>query len=59
MIATPIPAPIFTLAGTVMLVLLLASVMLTALVGAVPMVTMQREAPGPVRLAGAQVRLLS
>ena len=53
------PALIFTLAGTVTLVLLLASVTLTALLGAVPMVTVQIEAPGPVTLAGAQVRLLS
>ena len=53
------PALIFTLAGTVTLVLLLASVTLVALAGAVPMVTVQMEAPGPVTLAGAQVRLLS
>ena len=53
------PALIFTFAGTVMLVLLLARVMLTALAGAVPMVTVQMEAPGPVTLAGAQVKLLS
>ena len=53
------PALIFTLAGTVTLVLLLVRVMLTALAGAVPTVTVQIEAPGPVTLAGAQVRLLS
>jgi hypothetical protein len=53
------PALIFTLAGTVTLVLLLASVTLTALAEAVPMVTVQMEAPGPVTLAGTQVRLLS
>ncbi|MDP9112878.1 MAG: hypothetical protein M3O20_04265 [Acidobacteriota bacterium] len=52
------PAPIFTLDGTLTLVLLLASVTLTALVGAAPRVTVQSEAPGPVTLAGAQVRLV-
>ena len=39
--------------------LLLANAMLTALAGAVPIVTVQVEAPGPVTFAGAQVRLLS
>jgi hypothetical protein len=53
------PALTFTLAGTVTLVLLLASVTLTALAGAVPIVTVQSEAPGPGTLAEAQVRLLS
>ena len=58
-VALVCPAPILTLAGTATLVLLLVSATLTALTGAAPMVTVQMEAPGPVTLAGAQVRLLS
>jgi hypothetical protein len=40
------PAPIFTLAGTVTLVLLLSSVTLTALGAAAVKVTVQMEVPG-------------
>lgn len=53
------PAPIFTPAGTLTLVLLLVSAMLSALAGAAPKVTVQVEVPGPATLAGAQIRLLS
>ena len=53
------PALIFTFAGTVTLVLLLQRNAHGTGAGRSPMVTVQMEAPGPVTLAGAQVRLLS
>ena len=53
------PAPIFTLAGTVTLVLLLASVTLTAFNAAPLKVTVQLEVPGELTVPGAQLTLLS
>jgi hypothetical protein len=53
------PAPIFTLPGTVTLVLLLSSVTLMAFDPAAVSVTVQLEVPGPFTEAGEQVKLLS
>ena len=53
------PAPIFTLPGTVTLVLLLSSVTLVALEAAAVRVTVQLEVPGAFTVAGEQVMLLS
>ena len=53
------PAPILTLPGTVTLVLLLDSATLVALEAAAVKVAVQVEVPGPVTVAGEQVRLLS
>jgi hypothetical protein len=53
------PAPIFTLPGTVTLVLLLNSATLTALETAAVRVTVQVEVPGAFTVAGEQVKLLS
>jgi hypothetical protein len=52
------PAPIFTLAGTVTLVLLLASATLTALGAAKLKVTVQMEVPGASMVKLAQFKLL-
>jgi hypothetical protein len=52
------PAPIFTLAGTVTLVLLLSSVTLTALGAAAVNVTVQLEAPGASMVGLVQFKLL-
>jgi hypothetical protein len=53
------PAPIFTVAGTVTLVLLLSSVTLTALEAAAVRVIVQLAAPGELTVPGAQLTLLS
>jgi len=53
------PAPIFTLAGTVMFALLLSSVTLAALEGAAVRLTVQVEIPGAFTVAGEQVKLLT
>jgi hypothetical protein len=53
------PAPMLTLPGTVTLVLLLSSVTLAALEAAAVKVAVQVEVPGPVTVAGEQVKLLS
>jgi hypothetical protein len=53
------PAPTVMLAGTVTLVLLVASATLTALAGAALIVTVQAEIPGPFTLAVEQFKLLS
>ena len=53
------PAPIFTLAGTITLVLLLDNVTLRALGVAAVKVTLQEEFPGPVTAAGEQLKPLS
>jgi hypothetical protein len=53
------PEPIPTLAGTVMLTLLLESVMLVALEVAAVKVTVQVEVPGAFTLVGEQVKLLN
>ena len=53
------PAPIFTLPGTVTLVLLLSSVTLVALEAAAVSVTVQMEVAGAFTVAGEQVKLLS
>ena len=53
------PAPIFTLPGTVTLVLLLSRVMLTALAAAAVRVTVQVEVPGPFTVDGQQFKPLS
>ena len=53
------PAPIFTLFGTVTLVLLLSSVTLVAIEAAAVSVTVQMEVAGAFTVAGEQVKLLS
>ena len=53
------PAPIFTLPGTVTLVLLLDKLTLTALEEAAVKVTVQEEVPGAFRVAGEQFTPLS
>ncbi len=53
------PAPTVTLAGTVTLALLLSSATLVALETAAVRVTLQGEVPGPVTVAGEQLRLLT
>lgn len=53
------PAPIFKLAGTVTLVLLLDNVMLRALGAAAVKVTLQEELPGAATAAGEQLKPLS
>ena len=53
------PAPIFTLPGTVTLVLLLCSVTLAALAAAELRVTVQVEVPGAFTVAGEQLKPLS
>ncbi len=53
------PAPIFTLAGTVTLVLLLDNVTLRAAGAAAVRVTVQEELPGAVTAAGEQFKPLS
>jgi hypothetical protein len=53
------PAPISTLPGMVTLALLLSSATLAALLAAAVRVAVQVEVPGPVTVAGEQVRLLS
>jgi hypothetical protein len=58
-VALVCPAPTLMLPGTVTLVLLLASVILTRLDRAALIVAVQEEVPGPFTLAGVQLRLLS
>ena len=53
------PAPIVTLAGTVMLALLLDSVTLAALTAAAVNVTIQVEVPGAFTVPGEQLNLLN
>ena len=53
------PEPILTLAGTVMLTLLLVSVTLVALEAAAVKAAVQVEVPGAFTLAGEQFKLLS
>jgi hypothetical protein len=53
------PLPIFTLPGTVMLALLLASATLVALDAAAVKVAVQVEVPGAFTLAGEQLKLLN
>lgn len=53
------PAPILTLAGTVMLALLLDSATLTALTAAAVKVAVQVEVPGAFTVAGEQLKLLN
>ena len=53
------PAPIFTLSGTVTLVLLLSSAMVIALAAAEVNVMVQADIPGPLTVDGEQVKLLS
>ena len=53
------PAPMFTLEGTVTLVLLLESAMLAALGAAAVRVTVQVDVPGAFTVAGEQLKLLS
>ncbi len=53
------PAPMFKVAGTVTLVLLLANAMLAAPEAAAVSVTVQSEVPGAFTAAGEQVKLLS
>jgi hypothetical protein len=53
------PAPILTLPGTLTLVLLLESVTLVALEAAAVRVAVQVEVPGPVTVAGEQVKALN
>ena len=53
------PAPIFTLPGTVTLVLLLDKLTLTALEEAAVKVTVQDEVPGAFTVAGEQFTPLS
>ena len=53
------PAPIFTLPGTVTLVLLLSSVTLVAIEAAAVRVSVQLEVPGAFTVAGEQLKLLS
>ena len=53
------PAPMLTLLGTVTLVLLLCSAMLTVLAVAEVSVTEQVAVPGELTVAGVQDRLLS
>ncbi|MDP9112094.1 MAG: hypothetical protein M3O20_00270 [Acidobacteriota bacterium] len=52
------PVPMVTLAGTVMLALLLDSVTLSALAAAAVRVTVQVELPGAFTVPGAQLKLL-
>ena len=52
------PEPTLTLPGTVTLALLLDSATLAALEVAAVKVTVQVEVPGPVTVAGEQVKLL-
>jgi len=52
------PAPILTLPGTVTLPLLLDRVTLVALEAAAVKAAVHAEVPGPVTVAGEQVRLL-
>ena len=53
------PAAILTLPGTVTLVLLLASVTLAALEVTAVNVAVQLEVPGPLTVAGVQVKPLN
>lgn len=53
------PAPILTLAGTVMLALLLDSVTLAALTAAAVNAAVQVEVPGAFTVAGEQLKLLN
>jgi len=53
------PAPILTLAGTVMLALLLDSVTLAALTAAAVKATVQMEVPGAFTVEGEQFKLLN
>ena len=53
------PAPILTLAGTVMLALLLESATLTALAAAAVSVAVQVDVPGAFTVAGEQLKLPS
>ncbi|MDP9112881.1 MAG: hypothetical protein M3O20_04280 [Acidobacteriota bacterium] len=53
-----VPVVTVTLAGTVMLVLLLASVTVRGLEVAAVSVTVQSEVPGAFTIAGEQTRLL-
>ena len=58
-VALESPAPILTLPGTVTLVLLLCSVMLTRLEVAAVSAAVQRAVPGELTVAGVHVRLLN